>query len=356
METKHTVISIAPKTIVTTILLVIFTWALFYLKNLVLVVLTAIVLASAIEPAIEWFKKRKFPRPLAVLTIYLMIFGVLFGTFYTVVPPLLDDAGGFLAAAPQYFGSLDLSSLLGQSSAIVGAGKTVTREPSLLQGILDLRGLFAATGGGAFQALSGVFGGVISFVLIVVLSFYFAVRDTGIDDFLRLVAPVRHQEYVVDLWRRSHKKIGLWMQGQVLLSLLVGILVYLWLTIFSVPYSLLLAILAAITELIPIFGSYIAAVPAIAIAFTDGGVTLALITAGGFFIINQLEGHLIYPLVVKKIVGVPPLLVILALIAGAQLAGFLGVLLSVPIAAAVQELVTDIQKRKNRELAHMKGQ
>jgi predicted PurR-regulated permease PerM len=143
------------------------------------------------------------------------------------------------------------------------------------------------------------------------------------------------------------------MQGQLLLSLIVGVLVFLWLTILGIPYALLLAVFSALAELIPVFGSFIAAIPALALSFTTGGPTLLVLVAGGYLIINLLQANLIYPLVVKQVVGVPPILVILALIAGAQLAGFLGVLLSVPIAAAVQEFVHDVMKGKERELARM---
>lgn len=143
------------------------------------------------------------------------------------------------------------------------------------------------------------------------------------------------------------------MQGQILLSVLVGVLVYLSLSIFGVQYALVLAIFAAALELIPVFGSFIAAVPAVAIGFVDGGTTLGLTVIAIYLIVNQFQSNLIYPLVVKKIVGVPPLLVILALIAGAQLAGFIGIIIAVPVAAALQEFVSDIQRRKQRELEGM---
>jgi predicted PurR-regulated permease PerM len=121
-----------------------------------------------------------------------------------------------------------------------------------------------------------------------------------------------------------------------------------------VPFALVLAIVVAVAELIPIFGPILSGVVAVAVAVSSGGILLGLPSAvwvaGGFIVLHQLENHLLYPLVVKKVVGVPPLLVILALIAGLQLAGFLGVLLSVPIAAAIQEFVSDVLKRKEREL------
>jgi predicted PurR-regulated permease PerM len=168
---------------------------------------------------------------------------------------------------------------------------------------------------------------------------------------LRVVTPTQHQAYVLNLWKRSQTKIGKWMQGQLILGVIVGVLLYLGLTILGVPNALLLAVLAALFELIPVFGQFLAAIPAVAIGFVDGGVTGALLVAGLYIVVQQFEAHLIYPVVVKKVVGVPPLMVILSLIVGAKLAGFLGILLSVPIAGAIQELVADIDRRKARELA-----
>jgi predicted PurR-regulated permease PerM len=122
---------------------------------------------------------------------------------------------------------------------------------------------------------------------------------------------------------------------------------------------LVLALVVALAELIPIFGPILSGVVAVAVAASSGGLFLGLPTAvwvaGGFIILHQLENHLLYPLVVKKVVGVAPLLVILALVAGVQLAGLLGILLSVPIAAAIQEFVSDILKRKERELHSLKS-
>ena len=191
-----------------------------------------------------------------------------------------------------------------------------------------------------------------SFFLVLVLSFYFALQDTGVDDFLRLVLPVEREEYAVSLWRRAQKKIGLWMQGQLLLSVIVGVLVYLGMLIIGVPYALLLAVFTAFAEIIPIFGALVAGLVAMAIAYSQGGVALAAIVAGLYIVVNQFEANLIYPLIVKKVIGIPPLLVIVALVAGSTLVGFLGVLLAVPISASALELLADYDKHKRRAHAH----
>lgn len=315
-------------------------WALWQLSTLVLLLLSAVVIASAAEPGVEFFMKYKFPRALAVVSVYASVLACLIALVWFFVPPMLEEAIALLAVIPQYVSQVsNLSSLPFLQGASLG--------PSLTDTVLSLQNAFANTGAGVLKFLSSVFGGVFYFILTIVVSIYFSLQETGVDDFLRLVTPSHNREYVLGLWKRSQKKIGLWMQGQLLLSLIITILLFLGLSLLSIPYALLLAIFAGIMELIPVFGSVAAAVPGIAVALTTGDLTLVAIVAGLYLIVNQFQAHLIYPLVVKKIVGVPPILVIIALIAGGQLAGMLGVLLSVPIAACVQEFVNDLQKRQN---------
>ncbi len=352
-ERGPTTISITTGTILSAIGIGILVWLLFFLKGLVLIVLTAIVLASAVEPGVRWFVKHRFPRLLAVISVYVLTLGTLFAIAYFFFPPLLEEMRGFFTILPQYLNSFNINDVLVNNLASV-ANSATPHVPSITNSISKLQSVFTATGTGAFRALSGFFGGIISFVLIVVLSFYFAAQETGVDDFIKVVVPAKHQAYTLSLWKRSHHKIGRWMQGQLVLSFIMGILAFLWLTILGVPYGFVLAFVAAFAELIPIFGPIVAGVAAVAVALTSSTFTTALFVAGGFLVLHQLESHLIYPLVVKKVVGVPPLLVILALIAGGQLAGFLGILLSVPVAAALQEFVTDVGKARQRELARLK--
>jgi predicted PurR-regulated permease PerM len=110
--------------------------------------------------------------------------------------------------------------------------------------------------------------------------------------------------------------------------------------------ALLLAIIAGVFEIIPLFGPILAAIPAVAIALLDGGVTSALLVVGLYIIVQQFENQLIYPLVVRKIVGVPPIVSILALIVGGTLAGFIGLIISVPMAAVIMEFFNDLEKDK----------
>ncbi len=348
---KETHISITPGTIVSAVLIVAGAYIFWLLRDLVLLVITAIVIASAIEPEIAFFIRRRIPRFFAAILVYVLIFGSFFGLLFFLFPPIIADAAGFLSAMPKYLDAINasgsFSNITTGATSLVGGSHDLQ---SFVQTLFSLQSIFTAGSGGVIQFFTTFFGGIFSLALVIVLSFYFALQDTGVDDFLRLVMPAKHEEYSVDLWKRAQKKIGLWMQGQILLSVIVAILVYLGLLIIGIPYALLLAVFTALAEIIPIFGSLIAGSIAVIIAYSSGGVALAAIVLGLYIVVNQFEANLIYPLIVKKVVGVPPLLVIVALIAGSTLAGFLGVLLSVPIAAVLLELITDYDKYK-RQLA-----
>jgi predicted PurR-regulated permease PerM len=344
---KEIRVSITPGGVVTTLLVIVGAYVFWLLRDLILLVLTAIVIASAIEPGVAFFIRQRLPRFVAALLVYVLVFGSVFVILYFFFPPIVSDAANFLSVMPQYLDTINVStslpSIANTASLASGSG-----TQSFVQTLLSLQSVFTAGSSGVLQLLVTFFGGIFSLMLVIVLSFYFALQDTGVDDFLRLVMPVAYEDYSVDLWKRAQKKIGLWMQGQVLLSVIVAILVYLGLLIIGIPYALLLSVFTAMAEIIPIFGSLIAGAVAVIVGYSDGGVALGAIVAGLYVVVNQFESNLIYPLIVKKIVGIPPLLVIVALIAGGTLAGFLGVLLSVPLAAVALELLTDFDKRKRR--------
>ncbi|MFA6536691.1 MAG: AI-2E family transporter [Candidatus Paceibacterota bacterium] len=336
-------------TIIKTILFVVFLFLLYSIRDIVLVVLTAIVIASAVEPATKWFTKHNVHRVAAVLVVYLVATIILAGVFYLLVPSVLNEASNFLTKAPEYLNKIKLWSPIEPSQSLVATQSLSTFSSgfSFEQIVGDIQSMLSNTSEGFVKIVSLVFGGAFSFILIVVLSFYLAVQEDGVSNFLKVITPLKSQKYVVGLWVRTRDKIGYWMQGQLLLSVIIAILVYLGLTIIGVKNALLLALLAGIFELIPVFGPILAAIPAIlAGIFDGGGLTTGLLIAGLYLIVQQFENHLIYPLVVQKIVGISPIIVILALIIGGKLAGFLGIILAVPFAAALMEYFHDIQREK----------
>mgnify|MGYP002621483227 CR=1 FL=1 len=346
-EGKQHTITITTGTIARVFLLAFLFYLIYVLIDIVLVVLTAVVIASSIEPLARWLGKQGISRLPAVLIIYITTILSFVAIFYLFVPPFLSDATRFLSTLPEYVESIDVwtpdkQGILANFAPVLGDSL------SLKDAVLEIEHALENISVGFFQVVSRVFGGILSLILIGVLSFYLSVLEDGVGAFLRIITPIKHEAYVVGLWKRSQEKIGQWLQGQILLGLIIGILVYLGLTILGVKYAFLLSILAAVTELIPLFGPIMAATPAVLLGFADGGIGFGFLIIGLYLIIQQFENHLIYPLVVRKVVGVPPLLVILALLIGFKLAGFLGLILSVPIAAAIREYIRDLELDKRQ--------
>ncbi|MFZ2949104.1 MAG: AI-2E family transporter [Desulfuromonadaceae bacterium] len=322
---------------------------IYMLRDIALLILTAVIIASSIEPATRWLMRYKFPRVIAVITLFFVTISLFAGIFYFFLPPLLDDLSGFVSSVPDYLQSFSvgdsqqLTNIFGPQGVIDNlSGDSLSPK----EFVNELKTTFFDFSGGIYHGVNIIFGGVLSFVLIIVISFYLAVQDKGIENFLKVVSSLKYEKYLIDLWNRTQRKIGLWMQGQLILGLLMGVFVYLGLAIMNVPYALLLGVLAALFELIPLFGPILAAVPAVAIAFTSNGPTIGLIVIGFYIIMQQFENHLIYPLVVRKVIGVPPLIVILALLVFGKLFGFLGLIIAVPAVTMFLEIADDIEKRK----------
>lgn len=355
MEQSNQVIHIGASTIIKAIVVVGLFYAAYLLKDLILVTLLSIVIASSVEPVTKWFVDKKIPRLLAVILIYLTLAGVLAGSVFYLLLPLLSESTDVLKNLPSYLSStttagdqaIAAAGFLGDQSSFVSGIKNTINIPQVVSGINATIDSFS---NGAFNTIAFVFGGVISFILMIVLSFYLSVDENGVAKFLRIITPLKHEKYILNLWGRAQAKIGLWMQGQLILAVIIAMLVYLGLTLLSVPNALLLAFLAGLFEIIPLFGPILSAIPGVLIAFVSGGMSLAVVTIGLYLIIHQFENHLIYPLVVKKVTGVSPIVSILALVAGYELAGFLGLVVSVPFATVLMEFFDDVERNKIEQI------
>ena len=344
MPNREQLIEISFWTMLKAALLIILLWAIWQLRDIVAVILISIVIASAIEPANHFFARYRIPRILSVVLIYLIAFLLFSTVFYLIIPPLFGDVLDFLTTLPSY-----IDGLLGPNGPLF---LILPEAPQALSDFLknfalSLEKTIPALTEGVFSAGAALFGGALSFVLLIVISFYLSVQEHGIENFLRIITPLEHETYILDLWQRSQRKIGRWLQGQVLLGVLVGVIVFLGLTILNVKYAILLAILTALFEVIPVFGPIMSAIPAIAIASIQKPI-LGLYVLALYVIVQQFENHLIYPLVVRKTIGVPPLLVVLSLVIGGTLGGFYGLVLAVPAAAVLVEFLNDVAARRVR--------
>ena len=346
---ETTIISVSTGTIVKILAILTVFAGLFYISDFVIALLVAVVLASAVEMPVNVMKKWGIPRAMGVISIFLSLLLFVLVVVFVFIPPVADDIALFIKTLPKILESVrifgrdmgfkDLSLAVQDLSRDISKGQIL----SILKDSLSTTGSFFAT-------TSAVISSVINFVLTFVLAFYLALEEHGVQKFLRLVVPKGKEEYITDLWARAQRKIGLWMQGQLLLSLLVALLIYIPMLILDMPYATLLALLAFFGELIPVVGITLATIPALFLAWIHGGTSLLSVVALIYFIVAQLESHVLYPKVMNKMVGVPSVVVIIAIVVGAKFAGIWGVLLAVPLASILMELADDLGKRKNNHV------
>jgi predicted PurR-regulated permease PerM len=324
---------------------------LWFIRDIILILALSIVIASAVDPLVSWLQARGLPRVFGVLAIYVGVVLFVGALMYLIVPPLAGELNALAKRFPclleQLFLQLQDSRLLSSKNAIFeGVGDYVgalTQELSQSAPQTFNGGL----GGSLGSFMAGIFvivGGVFSTILVVIISFYLAVRERGIEGFLRSVTPLKNEAYVVDLWRRTQHKIGLWVQGQLILAVIVGALMYIGLRFLGVPFAMVLALLGGLLELVPMVGPILAAVPAVIIAFFQGPI-VGLLTIALYLLIHPLENHVLVPQIMRKTLGLSPVIIILAFLVGARLGGIVGMLLALPAAAALNELFNDLTER-----------
>ncbi len=342
-----TSISINTGTIVRVVLVLLCVYLLWFLRDLALVVLTSIVIASFVESTVPHFKKIGINRVLGIVLLYFVSIIILAGVFYLFAPLLITEIYNFATFISTYIPGVSFLNYF-QNAAFSGAKEIV----STLGSNFSIASLFSVSkafilnlSGGFFQTLSVTFGSVFNFVLIILMSFYLSIQEKGIENFLRLIFPIQHENYVVDLWERSSRKIGFWVRGQMLIGLVVGVLIYLILSLLGIEYALLLAIITGVMEMVP-YGILVALIPTFAFSYLSNGLGSALMVTGAYIIVHQFEVFLFSPLIIKRIVGLSPIVIILSVLIGFELGGFWGAILAIPVAVIVMEFLGDIERNK----------
>jgi len=320
-----------------TIFILLLLWAV---RDVLVLLLLALTIAAAVSPLVNTLVRWHWRRALAVVFIYFILLLIIVLFLFLVIPSVAAQLREIAAQIPAIYNRFlglfhSLEQLLEKSRLIESPEQFLNQiNESLLGSASSL--LFST-----FTLMKVI----ASLVVVLVISFYLVASENAFEEFWRAVVPLRYEEYVSNLWQRVNKKIGRWLQGQLLLGLIVGVMTYLGLKIFSMHFTFTLALIAGIFELVPFVGPIISAVPAVILGFAHS-TSLGLMMILLYLAIQQLENHLIVPLVTNKLVGLNPVIVILALIAGGSLAGFVGVLVAVPVTVIITEIFNDFAARK----------
>ena len=314
-------------------------WLLYLVRHVLLLLYVSALLATGFSPLVRLIERnrvlpigsRRLPRWLAILSVYLAILGTLAGIAALILPPLVTQARAFFTQLPRLAArAQEILLRRGILSEQVSLGDVVQQAPAGSDAV-----------GTVLLTLWGFVGGLAGLATILILTFYLLVDAENLfGAFVRLF-PRPRRRHVRAVAAEIGVKVSAWLSGQLILAGVIGVTSAVGLGLLGVPYFYVLALIAAVGELIPYVGPLLAAVPALAVALGVSG-KLALAVAGLYFVQQQLENYLLVPKIMEQQVGLSPVAVIIALLLGATLLGFVGAILAVPTAAIVQVLFQEL--------------
>lgn len=316
-------------------------WLLFRFYQTILILFVAIVIGTGIKPIVEWLYDRGVPRSVGigiVYTLFLFLIGAfIYGgaplivnqlaTIASALPDVYTQIRNTMLSAPNLFiwrMAIELPANLPFLAQQIEAA-TTTAEPSA-----TITQVWEYVRQGAY-AIFGV-------IVTLVLAFYWTLDGERTKRALVLLIPLDRREDARELVNSIEQKVGNFIIGQALLCLSIGTMALIAYLLIGLPYAFILALFAGIMEAVPVVGPLIGAVPAIIIAFTVGPSHVLWVVIASI-IIQQLENSLLVPRIMKRAVGVNPLVTLMALLAFSSLFGLVGAVIAIPIAAIIQLLI-----------------
>lgn len=314
---------------------------LWFIRDVIGLLFVALVLASAIDPWVDRLQRWHVPRAISIFFIYVMLLVIIGIMGWLLLPPL---AAQFTEV---------LSSLSTLAPQIDAAFQFVTQNPdaTIAQG---LQSYSATLSSGLSQITTSVLSTVqnllaflASLIFVMVLAFYMTVDEDGVKNFIRSVAPIQYQPYMVQKVNRIQQRMGHWLSGQLALMVVVGVITFIGLYFIGVEYALLLAVVAGFAEFIPFAGPIIAGTLAMLFALND---SIWKAVAVGIFatLVQQLENQVLVPKIMEKAVGLSPIIVLAAMLVGAKIAGLVGILLAIPATVILWIFIEDFIDQKKK--------
>jgi predicted PurR-regulated permease PerM len=322
------------------VLVLLLVYLLFLIKDLLVLIIFALIISVLFNPAIDFLQGKRVPRVLAAGFIYLLIFGTLGFSMYLVSLSFVPEIRQFAELFSQYFEKI--------APPLKGLGIEAFESFEVFVEMSE-RWLTGASAN-IFTALSAVFGGIFSAFTIFSLAFFFSLEEKWAERAIKLLFPKRHEDVAFSVWERSQKKISGWFGARVICSIFVGLASFLALKLFKIDYAFSLGLFAGITNIIPILGPLFAgAIITIMVLLEDWFKAVFVLIV--FILIQQIEGNILNPILNRKFIGLPPVLVLIALIIGGNLWGLLGAVLAIPLAGILFEFIRDFLKKRKEEKA-----
>lgn len=303
------------------------------LESILVLIGLALFIAVGLEPAVAWLTRRHLPRWLAVLIVFFAVLALLGGFLATAIPVIVAQSTDLASQIPTYLHELQ------NHNSVIGKLNDRFHIQQRITTLLNSQG--SGLTSGLLGAGKAVFSALTDFFIVVVLTVYFVVDLPRIRAVGYRLVPASRRPRAILLGDEISGKVGAYVLGNVLISLIAGLLTFAWLLIFGVPYALLLALSVAVLDLIPVVGSVVGGVLVSLVALTVSW-PVCLATIGFYVVYRFAEDYLLVPKIIGGVVKVPALVTVVAVLLGGALLGIIGALVAIPVAAAVLLLAREV--------------
>ena len=314
-------IEISRRTIIFTVFFLLFLWFIYQVRQTLLFLFVGVIIMSALNPLVEKLEKIKIPRVLAVIFIYLLIFLSFALLLGGIIPSFVDQTRKLISLFPSYYQFAINDSFFS----------------SQFKNISDNLGNISFN---LVKLVGDIFENLLSIFVLVFISFYILLERKNLELYFVKLFGREKGEKAFLFFNILEKRLGSWVRAQIILMIIVGLMLYLGLKILGVEYALSLALIGGILEVIPNLGPTISSIPAI-IAGLSISPIMGLAVLALYFLVQQIENHIIVPQVMRKGIGFSPLITILALIIGFKLGGVLGSFLSLPFVIVLETFLKE---------------
>jgi len=332
---KEKRIEITPKTILIFFGIGLSIYFLWLTRDILVILFLSLIIMATLSPIVSWLEKYLRWRALAVIILYFLIIILTLLLFGALLPPLINQAQEIINNLPSY---------TEQTSWLIGLGQQV-RDWWISNGftLQNLINNLSQPSRQIFHFTSSILVMLGGLIVITVISFYGLIAEKEIKANLKQYLPKAQKKSYWQAGQRIFQMLGIWLRARILLGLLIGILVGVGLQILGLPFALFLGALAGILDIVPVWGPISASIPILIIAFALSPLTGVLVLTW-LLIIYQIEGYLLVPKIMGRAVGISPVLVLVALVLGAKLDGIIGIIIAIPVAAAVVILFQEIKR------------
>lgn len=338
MERSEAKLDMSWETIIKISLMVLILYIFFLIKDILVWVVFGVIISLLFNPIIDFLQKKRIPRVVGVIGVYLLVFGIIALTIYSTAPFFVSEIQRFSELFPRYLESI--------APPLEGLG---------VKGFSDVETFFDTVSGGVekiasnfFTAFFAIFNGVFSTLFILSIAIFLSLEEKAVERTIFLLFPKKYEAFALDVWTKSQKKVSGWFLSRVISSLFVGLVTSLCLVLFNVQYPFSLGLLSGVLNFIPIIGPlFTGAVVGLLVALDSTVKALFVVIA--LILIQQIEGNILTPILTKKFIGISPVLVLIALAIGGELWGIMGALLAIPLAGILAEFFRDFLKRRKEE-------